>query len=207
MTHVSRDAIQHLKSSAERMKMIDSHLDRDNHSDRNSHSDRDSQSDRENVSKINECETCALFKAHRIISRSSDIAETSDKSFYRITYDLMQLSSALSRDEWVSHFACYVIDFNLIFTHVKKFDASRIIRETINLIETRFNEAKVVFIRSDEKKSLKSDFRNFLIEKKISFESFASNSSKQNDHSERKKEILAMKTRVMRIDARLLMHI
>jgi hypothetical protein len=105
MTHVSRDAIQHLKSSAEKIKMIDSHsdrnsqLDRDNHLDRDSYSDKDSQLDRENVSKINECETCALFKSYRIISRSSNITETSDKLFYRITYDLMQLSSILSRDE------------------------------------------------------------------------------------------------------------
>jgi hypothetical protein len=194
MTHVSRDVIQHLKSSAEKIKMIDSHsdknshLDRDNHSDRDSHSDKNSQSNKNNVSKINERETCTLFKAHRIIFRSSDIAETSDKSFYRITYNLMQLSSALSRDKWISHFTCYVIDFNLIFTHVKKSDASRIMREMINLIETRFNEAKVVFIRSDEKKSLRSDFRNFLIEKKISFESFAADSSKQNDHSKKKKK-------------------
>jgi hypothetical protein len=75
------------------------------------------------------------------------------------------------------------------------------------LIETRFNEAKVVFIRSDEEKSLRSDFRNFLIEKRISFESFVPDSSKQNDHSERKEEILVMKARAMRIDARLLMHI
>jgi succinate dehydrogenase/fumarate reductase-like Fe-S protein len=99
MTHVSRDVIQHLKSSAERVKMIDNHLNKNNHSDRDSHSNRDNQSDSENVSKFNECETCALFKAHRIIFRLSNIAETSDKSFYRITYDLMQLSSALSRDE------------------------------------------------------------------------------------------------------------
>jgi hypothetical protein len=75
------------------------------------------------------------------------------------------------------------------------------------LIETRFNEAKVDFIRSDEKKSLRSDFRNFLIEKEISFEPFAPDSSKQNGHSERKEEILAMKARAMRIDARLPMHI
>jgi hypothetical protein len=79
-------------------------------------------------------------------------------------------------------------------------------RETINLIETRFND-KVMFIRSDEKKSLRSDFKNLLIEKEISFESFISNSSKQNDYSERKDDILAMKARVMRIDADLLTYL
>jgi succinate dehydrogenase/fumarate reductase-like Fe-S protein len=99
MTHVSRDVIQHLKSFAEKVTMINSHSDRDNYSNKDSHSNKDSQSDKKNVLKINECETCALFKAHRIIFRLSDIAETFDKSFYRITYDLMQLFSVLSKDE------------------------------------------------------------------------------------------------------------
>jgi hypothetical protein len=79
-------------------------------------------------------------------------------------------------------------------------------REAINLIETRFND-KVMFIRSDEKKSLRDDFKNLLIEKEISFESFTSDSSKQNDHSERKGDILVMKARVMRIDADLLTYL
>jgi hypothetical protein len=106
----------------------------------------------------------------------------------------------------VSHFACHVIDFNLIFTHEKKFDASRIVRKIVNLIETRFSSVKVMFIRSNEKKFLETDFKNFLVEKKISFESFVSNSSKQNDHFERKDEILVMKARVMRINANLFNH-
>jgi hypothetical protein len=71
-------------------------------------------------------------------------------------------------------------------------------RETINLIETRFNN-KMMFIRLDEKKSLRNDFKNLLIEKEIFFESFISDSSKQNNYSERKDDILAMKARVMRI--------
>jgi hypothetical protein len=63
-----------------------------------------------------------------------------------------------------------------------------------------------MFIRSDKEKFLETDFKNFLVEKKISFESFVSDSSKQNDHFERKDEILAMKARVMRINADLFNH-
>jgi hypothetical protein len=181
MTHASSEVIQHLKTSAEKMKITD-------------------KSDNL-VLKTHECESCALSKMHKIISRSAKNVETSDKSFFRVTYDLMQLGLVFNKNEWVSHFACHAIDFNLVFTHEKKFDASRIVREAINLIETRFSSVKVMFIRSDEEKFLEADFKDFLVEKRISFEPFASDSSKQNDHFERKDEILVIKARVMRIDA------
>jgi hypothetical protein len=64
-----------------------------------------------------------------------------------------------------------------------------------------------MFIRSDGEKSLGTDFKNFLVDKRISFEPFVPDSSEQNDHFERKDEILAMKARVMRIDADLLNHL
>jgi hypothetical protein len=70
----------------------------------------------------------------------------------------------------------------------------------------RFN-VKMMFIRSNEKKSLRDDFKDFLVKKEISFESFSSDSSKQNDHFERKDDILVIKTRVMRINADLLNYL
>jgi hypothetical protein len=77
MTHASRNAIQHLKKLAEKMKISNDEL----------------------ILKINECELCVLFKVHRVIFRSSDNAESSDKFFFRVTYDLMQLDFAFNRDE------------------------------------------------------------------------------------------------------------
>jgi hypothetical protein len=73
----------------------------------------------------------------------------------------------------VSHLVCHVTSFNLVYTHDKKFEVSCIVKEVVNLIKTRFN-AKIIFIRLDEKKILKIEFKNFLIETRISFESFAS---------------------------------
>jgi hypothetical protein len=94
----------------------------------------------------------------------------------------------------------------LIFTHEKKFDASSVVKKTINLINTRFN-VKMMFIKLDEKKLLRDDFKDFLVKKEISFESFAFDSSKQNDYFERKDDILVTKTRVMRINADLLNYL
>lgn len=162
LAHASSEAIQHLQASTKGVTVSDVI-----------------------VPKTNECEPCALSKAHRIISRSSDNAETSTKPFYRITYDLMQLTPALNKDEWVSHFACHATDFNMVFTHQRKSDATRIVREAINIIHTRFN-AKVVFIRSDGERSLGSEFNDLLIETGITHEASASDSPEQNGHSERK---------------------
>ena len=180
LAHASDESIQHLESSTRGVKI--------------------SEESEGKVPKTNECEPCALSKAHRIVSRSSENAETSNEPFYRITYDLMQLNTAMNKDEWVSHFACHATDFNMVFTHPHKGDASKICKEAINLIETRF-KAKVVFIRSDRERSLGNNFNDLLVEKGITHESSTPYTPEQNGHSERKGGILAMKARALRIDA------
>ena len=90
----------------------------------------------------------------------------------------------------------------MVFTHPKKSDATRIVKEPLNLIETRFN-GKVVFFRTDGEKSLRGDFRELLIEKRITYEPSAPHSPEQNGHSERKGGILTLKARAMRMDANL----
>ena len=45
---------------------------------------------------MNEYEICVLSKVYRIISRSLNKAEFSDKPFYRIIYDLIQIKLALN---------------------------------------------------------------------------------------------------------------
>lgn len=177
--HASDEAIQHLQASAEGVKIVDSGTP---------------------IPKTNKCQPCALAKMHRVISKNSENAESADIPFYRITYDLMQLAPALNGDQWVSHFACHFSDFHLVYTHQRKAAATEIIRQAINLIETRFSR-KVVFIRSDGEKSLGGEFEKFLISKGITFEVSAPDTPAQNGHSERKGGILAMKARALRIDA------
>lgn len=169
--HASHDAIAHLETSAEGVKLSDG-------------------KDRQ-IPKTNECQTCALSKAHRIISRSPDKSESSD---------LMQFATAVNKDQWASHFACAATDFNLVFTYSTKSEAVTIIQKAINLIETRYN-GKMVFFRSDGERPLGKDFDKFITEKGITYEPSAPDTPAQNGHSERKGGTLAMKARVMRIDA------
>ena len=108
--HASLDAIRHLETSVKGVNVVG-----------------------DKIPKTNKCETCALSKAHQIISRSFDKSEKSDKPFHRITYDLMQFTTAMNKDQWTSHFACTFSDFNLVFTHPKKSDAVSIIQKAINI--------------------------------------------------------------------------
>lgn len=148
------------------------------------------------VSPTNYCETCALFKAHRIIFRKSKKYKSSDKLFYWVTYNLMQFNTTLNTDQWVSHFSCAVIDFNLVFTHSKKSEATQIIQTTFNIIETWYNR-KVVFFWSDGEKSLSIKFSSFISGKSITYELSAPDTPAQNGNSEQKKCMLAMKTRAI----------
>ena len=177
--HASHNAIKHLEMSAEGVKFTD-------------------QTNR--VPKTNKCQTCALSKAHQIISRSLDKSESLDISFYRVTYNLTSFTMAINKDQWVSYFSCIAIDFNLVFTHPRKLDAIEIIQKALNIIETHYN-GKVVFFKSDGKKALGINFHELISSKRITFESLAPDTPSQNGHSEYKKGILAMKTKAMRTDA------
>ena len=180
LAHASHDTVMHLEESTSGIKI-------DN-------------KESAQVPRTNECETCALTKSQRIVSRSPDVSEDSDKPFYRITFDLLHHDPALNGDQWTTHIACRSTDFNLVFTHSNKSDAPKIILDAIALIETRYN-GKVVFFRSDGERTLGTDFLNQLKAKGITIEPSAPDTPDQNGHSERKGGVIAMKARALRIEA------
>ena len=154
------------------------------------------------IPKTNECETCALTKSHVKVSRNSDKSESSDKPFHRVTFDLMQFSTALNGDQWCSHLACSSTNFNLTYTHRHKSDARAILRQAFALIRRRFN-GDVVFLRVDGETSLDLDFLDDLKEVGITYEASAPYTPAQNGHAERMGGVLAMKARALRIEASL----
>ena len=60
-----------------------------------------------------------------------------------------------------------------------------------------------MFVRSDDERALKSEWNIYIIMKEIIYELFAMNTFIQNEHNERMREILLMKTRAMKIQAEL----
>ena len=181
MAHAGGEVIQHLKSAAEGMKITDR---------------------RAKTPKTHECEVCALSKMHRIISHSHEREETSTEPFFRISYDFIAMNRALNGHEWVSHFACTVHDFNIVYTHRQKGEAQEIVRRAVNLIKTRFNKT-VAFFRTDGEKSLGGDFHAFIKSLGITYEPSAPDTPAQNGHSEKKGHLLSMKARALSISANL----
>lgn len=118
----------------------------------------------------------------------------------------MQFTTALNKDQWVSHIACSEYDFHLVYTHRLKLEATDTLRQAINVIQTRFNQ-KVAFIRSDGEQSLGNEFDALITELGITFEPSSPGTPEQNGHSERKGGILAVKARAMRLEANLLVYL
>ena len=56
-------------------------------------------SNKNKVLPTNKCETYTLSKAYRIVSRSPAKSETSNKPFFRVIYDLIQINTAFNKDE------------------------------------------------------------------------------------------------------------
>lgn len=129
LAYAADDAIQHLPQATEGVELL-------------SH---------DKVPATNKCETCALSKAHQIISRSSSNSEHSDKPFYRVTYDLIPITAGLNKDQYVSHLACMNTDFQITETHRKKSDVLKYLTRTLKLIKIRYN-ATVVFPRMKRRK-------------------------------------------------------
>ena len=155
MIHVFFETIVHLSISIEKIKITNNQF----------------------VLKTHKCESCALSKAHRIISRLSINVETSNKLFFRVIYDLMQLFTTFNKHEQISHFVCHSIDFNMIYIHSRKSNVTNIIKKAFNVIANHFNQ-RIVFFRSNKERALDVEFDNLLIEKRIFWKSSASDTSK-----------------------------
>lgn len=178
LAHASNEAVQHLQQAAEGVEITN----------------------KDQVPPTNKCDECALSKAHRIVSRSSEKSETSSKPFYRITYDLIDMTTALNKHKWISHVACSETNFHMVYTHASKGSATEILIRAIHTIETRY-QGKVVFVRSDGERSLGNDWDTYCASKGITYEFSAVDTPAQNGHIERLGNILLTKSRAMRIEA------
>ena len=89
---------------------------------------------------INKCEKCAFFKVYKIVSRSFEKLKISNKSFYRIIYDFIDITTTLNKDKWIFHVACFEIDFYMIYTHENKKSIIKMFIRIIHTIKTRYKK-------------------------------------------------------------------
>ena len=101
---------------------------------------------------------------------------------------------------------CSEYDFNLIFTHLYKFDAVKIVKKDLKIISIKFN-AKIVFFRTNNEKSLKKEFDDMISNLEITYEFSSFYTFKQNEHFEQKENFIAIKTRVFRIHVNLFTYL
>ena len=120
-------------------------------------------SDHAKVPPTNKCETYALSKAYQIISRSSRKSEDSDKPFFRVIYDLIPITTAFNKYEYVLHLIYAKTDFHLVYTHRYKLEALSCLKRGIKIIKTRYN-GKVIFIRLDRERVLGKEFTDLFTE-------------------------------------------
>jgi hypothetical protein len=158
--------------------------------------------DLESTSSINKCETCALIKTHEIVFRRIDQKESIDHSLNRVDYDLISMNEKYNDDYWVNHFVCFRIKMNFVYTYSRKNDALSMIREFLKTTQIRYDQI-VRFIRMNDERILKFEYRDFMKLREIVTKRFVSYTSFQNDKIERSERILMIKARAMRIETNL----
>jgi excinuclease UvrABC ATPase subunit len=158
--------------------------------------------DFDSASSINRCETCALIKTHEIVSRRIDQKESIDHSLSRVDYDLISMNEKYNNDYWVNHFVCFRIKMNFVYTHSRKNDVFSMIREFLKTTWIKYDQI-VRFIRMNDERTLKFEYREFMKLRKIVTKRFASYTSSQNDKIEWFEKVLMIKIRVMRIKTNL----
>ena len=153
--------------------------------------------DKKSISKINKCEICAFIKTHKIVLRFFKKSKTSKKSFFRITYDLVVMNTIMNKNQWIFHVTCFTINFHLIYIHLNKIQIIKTFIQIIHIIKTEYKD-KVMFVRSDDEKTLKNKWNIYIMMKEIIFEIFVMNTFIQNEYNERIKNILFMKLKIIR---------
>jgi hypothetical protein len=158
--------------------------------------------DLNSASTINRCETCVLIKTHELMSLRFEQKESIDYSLSRIDYDLISMNEKYNEDFWVSHFVDFYTRMNFVYTHSRKNDVLSMIREFLKTIRIRYDQI-VRFIRMNDERILRFEYRDFMKMRKIVTKRFASYTSSQNDKIERFERILMIKTKIMRIKTNL----
>jgi hypothetical protein len=158
--------------------------------------------DFDSASSINRCETCALIKTHEIVFRRIDQKESIDHSLNRIDYDLISMNKKYNDNYWVSHFVCFRIRMNFVYTHSRKNDAVSMIREFLKTIRIRYDQI-VRFKKMNDERTLRFEYRQFMKLRKIVTKRFVSYTSSQNNKIERSEKILMIRARAMQIKTNL----
>ncbi|EKG08923.1 Integrase catalytic core, partial [Macrophomina phaseolina MS6] len=143
------------------------------------------------------CDVCARTKAHQQISREMDPEESSTEAFFRVSFDLTQMTRANNGHQWITHLECASSKFTFAVTHATKDECTQHLLNIIQMIKTRFGKS-VAFLRSDGEVSLTRAFKQQLEHQGVTHEVSAPYTPQQNGASERSGHSIIIKARALR---------
>jgi hypothetical protein len=158
-----------------------------------------------NVSKIVQCDTCAISKMHRLIQRTSSAKAI--KSFQILHFDLIICNKAFDDMTCIAHFIDELIFFSWMYSLInhKKKTLLSIFKDLINQCDRiEFNERAIIrIIRSDQEIFIDKKLEDWMRAQKINWNWSTKNTSEQNEKFERFDELLIEKTKCIKEHAKL----
>lgn len=140
------------------------------------------------------CETCAISKATRIVSRRTEHTHPVTKPFERISVDMIHHDEGYNNDFYTTHLVCTVTGFQMAASHAKASDSREVVEEFLNIIENNWR-FKVKFCKTDDFRSDKFD--TILRIRGIIREPSASNTQAQNGPAERSGRVIVTTSRCL----------
>jgi hypothetical protein len=148
----------------------------------------------------NECTTCGVGKAHKLISRRA--TRRADSPFERVHWDLISMKEGYNGDKYVSHFLDDRTRMSFVYTMPRKSMAFSNILQFVAYVERRWDR-KVKILHMDHERALGNKFQNWVGTQGITVEPSAVYTPEQNGSAESSGKWLIIKARCMRIEANL----
>ncbi|KAF4305398.1 Integrase catalytic core [Botryosphaeria dothidea] len=77
------------------------------------------------------CDTCSRAKAHQLVARDSSPEEARNESFFRVSFDLIQMTPAFNQHEWITHIECIKSNYVFTRTYMLKSDCNTLILDIL----------------------------------------------------------------------------
>jgi hypothetical protein len=182
MGHIGLETLNHLRQSTEGVRFT--------------HEPRTGTSDEEPL-----CEICLLSRLHKRISRTPGFSGT--YPFEMIHMDVITMDPAPNGDRYIFHVYCQTTGLHWAWTRPKS-DIVTLLPCIRYVVERGANYGHTVrFIRTDNDKALKGEFRDYLLLKGIKVEWSPAFTPQPNGAAERSGGVLKEKTIKLLTEARL----
>jgi hypothetical protein len=137
----------------------------------------------ENASKIVQCDTCAIFKMHRLIQRTS--SAKASKSFQMLHFDLIICNKAFNKTTCIAHFIDELTFYNWIYSlinHKRKTLLSNF-KDLIHQCDRiKFNERAIIrIIRIDQEIFIDIKLENWIRAQQINWDWSTMNIFEKNE--------------------------